>query len=648
MRFSSSILSILLLLLLQYITAKHKQDCGADAIASNDLKSAAETLNQYTNSGCKSPAEYYNNLAFVKRAEGRSNAAVVRLLFQAIQSSPSHAGSYSNLANALRSEPGEEEKEAALLHASTAVTLDPASPTYRFGLGAAQHELGALHEALATYQTILGLERALSSRLRARCNKMIGMALGELGRPREAMRHLEAAVVQTSREHSSSSSSNGNDEAEAGCRLALTRRQTLQWRHHRADLRHVREAVERGGSLQRCLEPAQALLFPLPMNIILSVAEQTAARVVSRDPRRGTTRGCAGVARQGGPLRVAYATADARDHTTGHLLREILAAASPTTTSAIFIYGTPPPEEDPWTASLRQQPGSSLRYLPDPSRHAVLSEALLQQGCTHHALIDLNGYSPGGRPAVVSHPGIGAPTASALEFSSTMAGVVHYSVADGVSVPPCVAGREFKKEKTVTLPHMIFPASAVARAAAGPTASDRMIPPEVLPGVRRLLGVAADAPLLACFNELIKIGPDSFTCLWANSLRRIDGARIWLQLPGGAKDTGVDEQLRRELAGVGLLPSRMVLSARAARAVHHRIKAEADLFLDTAPYGAHITAADSLWAGVPIVTIPGERMASRIAQALLVASRLGASHCGAWAPSTRKGYEDFAVALLAG
>lgn len=39
----------------------------------------------------------------------------------------------------------------------------------------------------------------------------------------------------------------------------------------------------------------------------------------------------------------------------------------------------------------------------------------------------------------------------------------------------------------------------------------------------------------------------------------------------------------------------------------------ADLFLDTLSYNAHSTGCNSLWAGVPLLTYSGEKMASRVA-----------------------------------
>ena len=46
----------------------------------------------------------------------------------------------------------------------------------------------------------------------------------------------------------------------------------------------------------------------------------------------------------------------------------------------------------------------------------------------------------------------------------------------------------------------------------------------------------------------------------------------------------------------------------------------ADLFLDTLPYNAHSTASDALWAGVPVLTTPGETFAGRVAASLLKAA----------------------------
>jgi protein O-GlcNAc transferase len=48
----------------------------------------------------------------------------------------------------------------------------------------------------------------------------------------------------------------------------------------------------------------------------------------------------------------------------------------------------------------------------------------------------------------------------------------------------------------------------------------------------------------------------------------------------------------------------------------------ADLVLDTLPYGAHTTASDALWAGVPILTRIGSAFPGPVAASLLAAADL--------------------------
>jgi len=75
-------------------------------------------------------------------------------------------------------------------------------------------------------------------------------------------------------------------------------------------------------------------------------------------------------------------------------------------------------------------------------------------------------------------------------------------------------------------------------------------------------------------------------------------------LPGEALRRGVD-------------PTRLIFAPKLGQIAHLGRLQLADIVLDTAPYGAHTTASDALWAGVPIVTCAGETFASRVAGSLL-------------------------------
>jgi predicted O-linked N-acetylglucosamine transferase (SPINDLY family) len=96
-------------------------------------------------------------------------------------------------------------------------------------------------------------------------------------------------------------------------------------------------------------------------------------------------------------------------------------------------------------------------------------------------------------------------------------------------------------------------------------------------------------------------------------LKDIPGSVLWL-LENNPEAT---RNLRREAEARALDGSRLIFAPHMKLAEHlarHRL---ADLFLDTLPYGAHTTASDSLWAGVPVLTCMGATFAGRVAASLL-------------------------------
>jgi len=77
------------------------------------------------------------------------------------------------------------------------------------------------------------------------------------------------------------------------------------------------------------------------------------------------------------------------------------------------------------------------------------------------------------------------------------------------------------------------------------------------------------------------------------------------------------ENLRRFVAAHGIDPARVVFAGRVPQTEHLARLQLADLALDTFPCGSHTTGSDALWAGVPMVTRPGELFASRVGASLL-------------------------------
>jgi predicted O-linked N-acetylglucosamine transferase (SPINDLY family) len=130
-------------------------------------------------------------------------------------------------------------------------------------------------------------------------------------------------------------------------------------------------------------------------------------------------------------------------------------------------------------------------------------------------------------------------------------------------------------------------------------------------------GLPEDAFIFCSFNQSYKIIPEVFE-LWCKLLSAVPGSVLWLlESPQGAMDN-----LRREARVRNIDPQRLIFAGRKPLAEHLGRLQLADLALDTFPYGSHTTGSDALWAGVPLITRPGNTFASRVAASLLTAAGL--------------------------
>jgi predicted O-linked N-acetylglucosamine transferase (SPINDLY family) len=93
----------------------------------------------------------------------------------------------------------------------------------------------------------------------------------------------------------------------------------------------------------------------------------------------------------------------------------------------------------------------------------------------------------------------------------------------------------------------------------------------------------------------------------------VDGSVLWLRdgMPGAVKNLQTEAEQR------GVDPARLVFAPRAERADHlarHRL---ADLSLDTQYHTGGVTTLDSLWAGVPVISIAGAAHSERTGASIL-------------------------------
>jgi predicted O-linked N-acetylglucosamine transferase (SPINDLY family) len=216
--------------------------------------------------------------------------------------------------------------------------------------------------------------------------------------------------------------------------------------------------------------------------------------------------------------------------------------------------------------------------------------------------VDVQGYQTEHRTGIFACRA--APVqVSYLAYPGTLgAAYIDYLVADKTLVPP--DSRQHYSEKIVCLPDTYQPNDRQRKIA------DRQFS-------REELGLPKDGFVYCCFNGHHKVTPKTFDG-WMNILRETSGSVLWLL----ASCPIAAENLRNEAVKRGVSADRLVFAGHMSLPEHLARHRAADLFLDTLPYNAHTTASDALWAGLPVLTCPGESFASRVAASLLNAIRL--------------------------
>jgi predicted O-linked N-acetylglucosamine transferase (SPINDLY family) len=136
------------------------------------------------------------------------------------------------------------------------------------------------------------------------------------------------------------------------------------------------------------------------------------------------------------------------------------------------------------------------------------------------------------------------------------------------------------------------------------------------------VGLPEDAVVYCCFNGLHKITPHTWQ-RWMTILQQVPHSVLWLL--EGVRAT--NDRLREAAVKAGIAPERIVFAPKKNNPDHLIRYPLADLFLDTAPYGAHTTSSDALWMGVPVMTLVGRSFAARVCGSLIRAAGLGELVC---------------------
>lgn len=150
--------------------------------------------------------------------------------------------------------------------------------------------------------------------------------------------------------------------------------------------------------------------------------------------------------------------------------------------------------------------------------------------------------------------------------------------------------------------------------------------------------LASGIVTFGCFGSGGKINTRAVE-LWGELMRRVPNSTMLIQ--NGQLDPPDNRRYMADrFRRAGISPERLKLRPGTNRSGVLRAYGEVDISLDTWPYCGGNTVAESLWQGVPVVTLTGARLSSRYG-----ASLLQAAGCADLVAHTPEQYISIATAL---
>lgn len=521
---------------------------------------------------------------------------------RALALQPGSAFTHHELACFLR-ETGRHQE--AFVHACQATALDPSMGVAYSTLGLVLNQLGRLPEAIQNLEKGCQLQPASSEAFR-----MLGNAYKDSNKYEQAIAAYRRTLeIDPSVDH-------------AFCLMLHTLQLIADWDDREANfvkLRHLLsdeyEADHPGSKLH--VLPFHAIGYPFSAAEMLSLCRAHAKKLeASVKPMQFKMPGL----KPGERLRIGYVSSDFCRHPLSDLTQSIYGFHD-RSKFEIFCYAT---SADDGSAH-RKKISSEAEHFVELTTLSNEDAAKRINRDRIHILFDLNGFTKGMRteifamrPAAINAAYMGFPCTSGLDC-------IDYFIADKVAVPH--DNSRFFSEHIVRMPNSYFVNDHA-------NSFRHILDPSKHP-TRVSVGLPEDKFVFCCFNQLYKFDPETLSC-WCRILQRVSNSVLWLlKFPAEAQPN-----ITKQVVARGISADRLIFTPTMGKDIYMANATLANLFLDTPECNGHTTGTDVLWAGVPLVTLPKDKLASRVAASLVTA--VG---CPEMIVDSYKEYEDLAVEL---
>ena len=478
------------------------------------------------------------------------------------------------------------------------LAVQPRFPQALINLGLTLEKLGKSDEALQQWASLVS-QRYLQD---APPSDMITMALNHIGRVQEELKQYDLA--EQALEQS----------------LAIDPKQTPALQHWI----HIRQ--------KSCAWPVYKPLPNISQNAMLMATSPLAMLALTDDPVQQLLTAFAFVERtysfkeeflskervyNHAKLRIGFVSGDLCVHAVGLLLAELIEGID-RTKHEVVAYDFSPEDGTAHRARLKKA-FDHVRPIHTLTDRQVAEQVLEDE---IDVLIDLHGLSSGARPGIFAlHP---APKQGTyLGFIGTT-GMPWFDfvIADRYALPQELT--QYFTEKPLYIEGSFIPLT-----------KDET---PLREASRAEFGLSEEAFVMAAFGNVYKITPEMFAT-WMELLKEIPSAVLWI-IDDNPTTTA---NLKAHAGAANADLNRIKFTPRSTH-IEYKAKLKlADVFLDTFPYNCGSTTNDVVQAGVPVVTISGRTLVSRMGGSILCNTQNENLIC-----SNFSEYKDKVVALSQG
>ena len=486
----------------------------------------------------------------------------------AVRLNPNFVEAYYNLGN---SQIAQRKYDDAIKSFRQAIRLNPNYAAAYNNIGNAYKELDEITAALENYRTAISLQPNFAT-----AHNNLAIVLKEQGLLTEAFQAaLQALQVQPDFTDAYISLGNisiaqGQPDVAIGYLQQLLKIRPNHPEAHSClfTMMHYRPEY----SPQHLFEVAQEWgIRYIPENLYSS------SPVSSLDPMRR--------------LRIGYVSGDFYNHPVGYFLESILNHHDGLHYETFCYYNHN--KHDELTARL-QQSAHHWRNITGLSDQSVLQQIRSDK---IDILIDLSGHTDRNRLLVFAHKPAPIQITWLGYFDTTGLRTIDYIIGDRFLIPP--AEEACYVENVYRLPNAYLCYS--------PPQDD--IEPGSLPAL------STGQVTFGCFNNPSKLTEKVIAC-WSKLLLNLPQAQLYLKYKAFGDD-GVRKRYQEIFSRNGVDLSRVRFAGASPRQQYLATYQEIDIGLDPFPFNGCTTTMESLWMGVPVITLRGDRYVGHMGETIL-------------------------------